>query len=55
MIRKGAIKLFLYYIVSGADTPTNANELRNVILTASIRATCAFVFSVSSDNTFSAL
>ena len=32
------------YIDSGADTPTNANALCNVILTASIRATCAFVF-----------
>ncbi len=43
------------YIDSGALTPTIANAFFNVILTASIIATCAFVFSISSVNTFSAL
>ena len=34
----------IIYIVSGADTPTNDKALCSVILTASTKATCAFVF-----------
>ena len=34
----------LDYIDSGADTPTNDKALCSVILTASTKATCAFVF-----------
>lgn len=43
------------YIFSGLETPINVKALCNVILAASINATCALDFSKSSVNTFSAL